>query len=66
MEKKVKVSFDEQSKCVTANVTIEYTEQGKDISDLVNKLSKEALEESIKLFESAQGFSRVKTLQKVN
>ena len=64
MDKRVKISYSEQSKAVVADVTIEYSFSGSDISDLIHKHEKEMLNESMKVFEEAQKFSHLKTLEK--
>ena len=55
LKKKIKIGFTEQSKAVTADVSIESDEMSTD----------DILKETRELFELASKFSKIKTLEKL-
>ena len=57
MEKKIKISFNELAKSVSANVEIEVTSES-----VIN--NEEVLKETKDLFEQAHAFAKLKTINK--
>lgn len=58
MVKTVKIGFREQSKAVTAEVDVTYTDEP-------DKTNEEIEEEAERLYDKAQEFSKAKTIQKM-
>lgn len=58
VEKRVKVAYSEQSKAVTCDVTVEYSGEGIPTNE-------EIKQETEDLFDKAQKYSILKTMEKI-
>ncbi len=64
MNKRIRINFNESSKAVNADVTIELGFEPETKEEAV-KAREGLLQESMALFNEAQKFAKVKTMQKI-
>lgn len=64
MEKTTKVEFRELANSVTASVDVEIVKTAGTLDELTLKAEEEALKQAIELFDKAQKYSALKTMEK--